>query len=320
MVGSAIKKFAAENGMAINKGVAFGTYHGYMTALEDSMGYKLLSFAVRFEDENALNALLGFLNDPAIKRQYRISEVFAAANSVRITFIDNPGTMKRLVEAANIICDKMVSLGGIGVTHCSSCQEEINGNGVPAVMNGMVFFMHEDCLEKEAEYLTSIHEETKQKGSVLTGSIGALLGALIGAIPWALAYAAGWFVALIGFVIGFLAKKGYELFNGKESRAKGIVILLVTIIGVGVGTFGGVVWGVHQAWSSDPEMAMFGFTLADEISIITEMLAENYNGVLTDLLLDAIMGLLFAFLGIYSTVLSIFKSTSKKTNTLTKLN
>lgn len=313
MVGSAIKKFAAENGMAIKDGVAFGNYHGYMMSMEEGVGWKSISFAVHFKDETAQNALLGFLHDPAIKKQYRISEVFAAANSIKITFVDNPGTRKRIAEAINIIYDKFVSLGGIGITHCSSCGMEIHETGVPAVINGMVFFMHEDCLQKNAEHLSNIHEETRKKGSVLTGSIGALLGALIGAIPWALAYSAGWFVALIGFLIGFLAKKGYELFNGKESRVKGVIILIVTIIGVAVGTLGGVVWGVHQALSG------YGFVIEEECYILSLLLTENTEGILTDLILDFIMGLVFAFLGIYSTILSIFKSTSKKNNTLTRL-
>lgn len=313
MVGSAMKKFAAENGMAIKDGIAFGNYHGYMMSMEEGVGWKAISFAVRFEDENAQNALLGFLNDPAIKKQYRISEVFAATNSVRITFVDNPGTMKRIAEISNIICDKLISSGGIGITHCSSCGREINGTGVPAAMSGMVFFMHEDCLQKDAEHLSGIQEETKKKGNVVTGSIGALLGALIGAIPWALAYSAGWFVTLIGFLIGFLAKKGYELFNGKESRAKGIIILLVTIIGVAAGTFGGVVWSAHQAWSSHD------LTFSEECYILSLLLTENTGGILTDLILDFVMGLVFACLGVYNTILSIFKSTNKKTNTLTRL-
>ena len=73
MVGSAIKKFAAENGMTIKEGISFGNYRGYMLALEEGIGWKSVSFAVRFEDENSQNALLAFLNDPAIKKQYRIS-------------------------------------------------------------------------------------------------------------------------------------------------------------------------------------------------------------------------------------------------------
>ena len=313
MVGSAIKKFAAENGMTIKEGIAFGNYRGYMLALEEGIGWKSVSFAVRFEDENSQNALLAFLNDPAIKKQYRISEVFFAANSVKITFEDNPGTMKRIAETINILSDKFGSLGGIGITHCSSCGKETSGSGVPAVMNGMAFFMHEDCLEKESEHLSNIHEETAQKGNLLTGSIGALLGALIGAIPWAIVYSAGWFASIIGFLIGFLAKKGYELFHGKESRAKGIVILVVTIIGVAAGTLGGVIWSMHRALDG------YGLDISTERYILSLLLTENTEGILTDLIFDFIMGLVFAFLGIYNTILSIFKSTSKKTNTLTRL-
>ena len=67
MVGSAMKKFAAENGIAIKDGIAFGNYHGYMMSMEEGVGWKAISFAVRFEDENAQYALLGFLYDPAIK-------------------------------------------------------------------------------------------------------------------------------------------------------------------------------------------------------------------------------------------------------------
>ena len=57
--------------------------------------------------------------------------------------------------------------------------------------------------------------EIQKEGSYVTGLIGALVGALIGAVVWCLVMQLGIIASLVGFVIGWLAEKGYTILRGK---------------------------------------------------------------------------------------------------------
>lgn len=317
MVGSAIKKYAKEHSMTVKSGIAYGVYKGFMISMEEGSGWKAVSFAVRFPDETAIQTCVGFFSSPEIKKNFRIMGVEPSLSSIKITVTDTMGTMKKVAELVDVACDRFVTLGGVGVTHCSSCGLELAGSAaVPAVMDGTVYYMHEGCLERDNEGLHHTRNEVIKQGSVLTGAVGALAGALIGAVPWAIAYYSGWFLAILGLLIGFLSQKGYELLNGKENKAKGIIIIFTTIIGVIVATLAGIVFTVKIGWSEE-----LGYTLslADSFRIVFSMLAENTEGILIDVIKDIVLGLLFAFLGAYQTIISAFRSTGKKNNTLTRL-
>lgn len=319
MVGKALKVYAAEKGLAVSNGVVYGIYRGFMLSMHEGSGWKSAAFAVRFADEVSLQAAVGFLNDKAVKKQYRIIGCDAAASGLSVTFSDNPGTMKRIREFIDVFCDKLVALGGVGVTHCSSCGMPLDaGMGVPALMNGIVFYMHEGCLERDTASLMRSKEETSKNGSVASGILGALLGALLGAIPWAIAYYYGWFVALLGLVIGIAAKKGYELFHGKSNKAKGVVIILATVLGVFLGEAGAIIYAIYDMWLADPEISALGVTVLDAAFTFFHTLFTD-STLIGDMALDIVMGLFFAGLGIYQTVLQVFRATDEKTNMLIRL-
>lgn len=319
MVGKGLKTFAAEKGLKVSNGVAYGIYRGFMLSMQEGNGWKSVAFAVRFPEEAALQAAVGFLNDKAVKKQYRISGCEAALSCVSVTFSDNPGTMKRICEFIEVFCDKLVALGGVGATHCSSCGQPLDGSAaVPALMNGTVFYMHSGCLERDAAELLQTKEEISQKGNIATGVLGALLGAVIGAIPWAIAYYFGWFVAILGLLIGIAAKKGYELLQGKECKAKGVVIILATVFGVFLGESAAIIYAIYSMWLADPEIAAQGVTILDAAFGFFSALFTD-SSIIGDMAGDIFLGLLFAGLGIYPTVLSVFKSTGKKANMLIRL-
>ena len=97
MVGKAIKDYAQEKGMAIKNGVAFGVYRDFMMSMQEGSGWKSVSFAVRFDDENVKEILEGYFNQKEIRRDYRINKTTLSPNAVVIEFLDNPGTMKKIV-------------------------------------------------------------------------------------------------------------------------------------------------------------------------------------------------------------------------------
>lgn len=314
MVGTGIKKYAKENNWQIKNGVAFGVYRGYMMSMQEGAGWKSLSIAARLEGETALNSAYELLNDSDIMKDYRISGSNVSPSAVNITFIDNPGTMKKIVEFMECFCDGLDSFGAKGVNYCSSCGIELNGMGVPSLMNDTVYLLHEGCLHRDDEQLSIAKEEMKKEGSVVTGTIGAFLGAIVGAIPWAVAYYFGWFVGWLGFLIGLAAKKGYELLKGKESRMKGVAVILATILGVFLAESAALIVNIGVIWAEDGD----AFSILDVIYTYFYMLV-NEPEIRTLVIKDVLFGLVFAGLGIWSTIREIFKSTGKNADRFIRL-
>lgn len=58
MVGKGIKKYANEKGLTVKNGLAYGVYHGFMITLNEGSGWKALSVAVSFNDENSVKNIL----------------------------------------------------------------------------------------------------------------------------------------------------------------------------------------------------------------------------------------------------------------------
>lgn len=315
MVGTGIKKFAKENNWQIKNGIAFGVYRGYMMSMQEGAGWKSLSIAARLENEDTVKSAYELLNDKDIMKDYRITGSQVSATSVYITFLDNPGTMKKMFAFMDSFCDGLDSFGVKGANYCSSCGQELYGsNAVPAVMNDVVFLLHESCMNKDDETMNTIKEEKAKEGSTLLGSIGAFAGALVGAIPWAVAYYFGWFVGWFGFVIGLAAKKGYKLLQGKESRAKGFIVIIATFIGTFFAESIALMVGMGIAWSQEGiEFYLLDIVYSYFYALVTD------SEVLMAVLTDVALGLVFAVLGIWSVVKDIFKTTGKKANRFIRL-
>lgn len=314
MVGSAIKKYAKENNWQVKNGIAFGIYRGYMMSMQEGAGWKSISIAARLENEDALQSAYELLNDKSFMKDYRISGSKVSPSAVNVVFIDNPGTMKKIIEFIDSFCDGLDSFGAKGANYCSSCGLELGGMGVPALMNDTVYLLHEGCMHRDDEQLNSAKEEIKKEGSAVTGTVGAFLGAIVGAIPWAIAYYFGWFVAWLGFLVGIAAKKGYELLNGKESRAKGIAVIIATIFGVIFAESAAIMVAVGVAWAQEG----ITFSIFDIAYSYFYALATD-SSILVDILIDTALGLVFAFLGIWSTIRDIFKATGKNADRFIRL-
>lgn len=314
MVGSAIKKFAKEKNWQVKEGVAFGTYRGYMMSMEEGSGWKSLSVSARLESDEAMKSAYDLLNDNNIKKDYRVSDSVVSQTAVTVRFFDNPGTMKRIIEFIDCFCDGLDSFGAKGVEYCSSCGLELNGTGVPALMNGAVYMLHEGCLNRDDEQLNAVKEEKQKQGSVAIGTVGAFIGAIIGAIPWTVASYFGWFVGWFGFFIGIASKKGYELLGGKETRAKGIAIIISTVLCVILAESIAIMIGMAVMWSQEGET----YSVLDVVYTYIYVLSID-SSVLTSVLADMGLGLVFAALGTWSTISEIFRATGKKADRFIRL-
>lgn len=310
MIGNGLKKYAAQKNFEGNNGVAYGVYNGYLVTLKEGLGYKSMTFAVAFQEESTMMAIRSILEDKALQKHYRLNGFAITGSHIEVRLVDQWGTMKRLDEFLDFFVEQLTarSIQGVGV--CSVCgltMNESQGNRV--LLNGSVLQMHKSCMEQTMNDREEFRTEVQKTGSVALGSIGATLGAVIGSIPWIIAYYFGWFVGWLGFLIGIAAKKGYELFRGKETKTKGIVIILVVVLTVVFAEFVTYMIAFHFEILADPELLDMSLNLFDMAQAIVWTFLED-AAFRSATLMDIALGWLFAGLGVFSTLREIFSEAS----------
>lgn len=157
---------------------------------------------------------------------------------------------------------------------------------------------------------TYAQEPQEKKGSIIGGFIGALGGAAIGAVIWAAVGMLGYIASIVGFVIAFLADKGYDLLKGRQGTIKMIVLILCVVLAVGAGTLGTYVWMIHNEYNDQlAELTDFEkkyYEIATEAEFMQELLADSE--IQSGMLKDSGMGLAFGILGAFG----LIKSSKKK--------
>ena len=296
MVGSALKKLAAENNMKVNKGVAYGSFHGYAATFSEGSGYKLISLTTTFPDMEKLNELQRNLDKINLMKSYRVQELLFGPDFISIRFYDNPGTMKKLQAFVEWFFPMLEEAEATKAHICTECKGEIEA-GSWKLINGMAFYLHDSCAESVKRMIAQQEEVQKEEktGSYLTGYIGAHLGALVGAVIWSVVWGIGYVASVIGFVTGWLADKGYNLLHGKQRKGKVVILILAVIFGVLLGTFGGEAVSLAMAINSGE---LPDFVYADIPYILLFLLFDSEY--LLSIGGSIVMGLLFAGLGVYS--------------------
>lgn len=320
MVGSAIKKFAGSNDLTIKNGVAFGYYKGYFITLSDGYGIKSASICVNLQGSPVKAEIASLFSNNNYKKQYRVAGSNVTDDYIDISFTDNGfNTMKRIGSFLEMFVHELSVREVSNLIVCPGCGQQFYDNtAVPVLINGRVQFMHNSCVETYNENVSIANAEAKKEGSVLTGAVGAIIGGLVGSIPWAIAYYFGWFVGWLGFLIGIAAKKGYELLHGKASKAKGIIIILVTAVCVVLAELVTNFIGLKIGIANDPELAAYSLTTSEILNIFFRLITEDAE-LKRQIVADVVLGFIFAGLGIGSVARDIFKETDKDNGKVIRL-
>jgi hypothetical protein len=197
---------------------------------------------------------------------------------------------------------------GIQGATCSYCDTTIGGAPETLKMvNGVIFPYHFNC----AHNFDLEIEENKQNHlyankNYVKGFLAALLGALLASIPWAFAYYIGWFVGWLGYLIGFAAKKGYELAGGKVGKGKIAIVIGVTVVGV---VFAQLLGDGAMINAEIVKGTFAGYTQSEILTVMYRLFTEIPE-YLTEFIKNIAIGLFFAFLGIFSILKNIKTETS----------
>ncbi len=306
MIGSGLKKFARENGMQVGHGVAYGSLQGYTATLSEGAGYKQIIFSTKFSSQEQKDQILAAANAVNLSRTYRVQSLEIGVQTVQVVFNDNPGTMKKLREFVDWFTALLGQYGASRSQVCTECGMGITA-GKWVLINDVAYYLHDACAQKAAREIQGENEQRREAdtGSYLIGTFGAVLGAALGAIVWALVLNLGYVASIVGFLIGWLAEKGYNLFKGKQGKAKVLILVLAVIIGVLLGCFLADAFTLAGMINSGE---LGELTYGDIPYMILLLLAEDadYAGAVVS---NILTGLLFAGLGVFSLLRKAGKET-----------
>ena len=296
MIGSAFKKLAAEYGMKVDRGVAYGSLQGYAATFCEGNGWKQISFSTTFVDPVQKTVFLDAVNAVDVTKTYRVQNLGVGPNVIQIIFRDTVGTMGKIREFLSWFLPLLQQHQASAWNACVECGGEVTV-GKWMLINGVASFMHESCAAKAVWDVEGENERRKQEdeGTYLKGTIGALLGALLGAVVWAVVLIAGYVASIVGLLIGWLSNKGYDLLHGKKGKGKVAVLIVAVIFGVIMGTLGASAIGLAMEISEFPELEL---TYGDIPAVMLVLFLEDaeYSSMM---LTNIGMGLLFAALGVY---------------------
>ena len=297
MIGSTYKKLAADYGMMVDKGVAYGSLGGFAATLSEGRGWKQIVFTSTIADPAKALALQTKLNGVDLRKEYRVTDLKIAPKTIQIVFHDNPGTMKKIRAFLAFFLPLLEEADATRCGICAECGMECVG-GCWKLIGGVAYYMHTACAEKVTRDImeSEAYEKENRTGNYFTGFIGALLGSSIGAVLWAVVMYFGYIASIIGLAIGFLAEKGYNLFRGKQGRGKTVILIIAVIFGVIVGNFGSDVIYLVQMIAAG-EAVGWGYADIPLLMLLALMEDPEY---LMYIVKNLVMGLLFAGLGVWS--------------------
>lgn len=295
MVGAALQKLARQNEMRIANGVAYGNFRGFATTFSEGAGYKRIDISLTFPQLGQRESIFDAVNGVNFQKEYRVQQLNVGAKFITIVFHDNPGTMKKINAFIEWFFPILEQSGATGVNICAECGAPIlEGNWY--LINGTAHHLHDSCASKVQEEIKTAEQQRKDEdtGSYLQGIVGAFLGAALGAVVWALVLTLGYVASLVGLLIGWLADKGYKLFQGKKGKGKLVILILAIIFGVVLGTLAADGIALAQMINNGE---LPGCTYIDIPEILLMLFADSEYVSAT--LGNVAMGLLFAALGVF---------------------
>lgn len=285
-----IKEYAASKGLKYAHNVAYGRLHGYAATLSQGDSFVQIILSTRFPNEERQKEFETKARSKDFAKEYKIQDLTFFPENIRIVFTY---TGKKVLTNMNAFIQWFFPLldssdaGGVHI--CSECGEEIT-DGCWKLIHGVAYHMHNGCAQKLYTNVEAANQARKENsgGSYITGCLGALLGATLGGVLWGLILLIGYVASIVGYVIGFLANIGYVLFLGKPKKGKIVILIFATIFGVCFGTL----------FSDSIQLLKEGVKFKELPEVFSILFRDG--DYLFSTVLNMVLGLLFAALGVFS--------------------
>lgn len=185
MIGSALKKFAQQNGLTMDKGVAYGSLSGIAVTLSEGSGWKQIVFSTRFADPARRTVVSDALAARDLKKEFWVTKYDVNSKRIQVMFQDKRGIMDRMQVFLNWFLPLLRANGASGAEYCAQCGQLITG-GKWVLLNGNAYHFHPQCAERVRQDMETEKQRRREEdtGNYFTGLLGALVGAILGAVVW----------------------------------------------------------------------------------------------------------------------------------------
>lgn len=308
MIGTALKKLAAQYRLTVNGGAAYGYLFGsFVTLTEGPLSHRLSIYVGSVN----VTPLAGETQPPAAKCADMIVDMVKQANGEANIY----GLMgNRLMSAVSVNHGGSVvtlnfrpdGIGMKGLTRflaeqlpritpltaplqCTHCGGHTHGQGYPARIAGdTIVPMHPECLQISAKAFAG--------GKTLPGIVGAVVGALVGAFFWAGMHILNLPAILGALLLLVLTAGGYMLLHGVPGRTQAIVVGACMAAAVLIGITAGYAWEFHSQYVSYGTVVSGMMRESVFLRVRFKELFASAS-LRTPLLLKLLCGLIFALLG-----------------------
>lgn len=296
MIGSGLRKLAKENGMRMDRGIAYGNLRGYAASLCEGNGVKQLIVTTKFPDPQQKTQWMNAMNAQNLKKEFRVLKWQALDDAIVIVFQNSLSVMKYIGKFFDWFFPLLKDAGATGANICTQCGSALDDGDGWKQVGAAAYHLHGRCAERMMETAAAQLQQSQMEdnGSYASGFVGALLGGVLGSVVWGLVLTLGYLASVVGLLIGFLAERGYHLLHGRSGKGKLVILIVVLILSVMLGTFLGECGVLYSAIREEGITPTVG-----EVVTLLSMLIQEEPDVTREILSNLGLGLLFALLGAY---------------------
>lgn len=226
MVGSSLKQLSERCGMRIYGGVAYGNVLGYAVTLSEDDACVKLAVSTVFPDPRLQSQLEAYLQQMDLSGAFYIQSMAFGERFILFRFQNTVGTIYKLDTFLSWFLPRLRQYGATDGGICTACGTPLNGEEQWKLIDGIAHCFHDACARRLWQSFRAAGK--MPTNSLFWGIVGAFLGAFLGSILWGAALVWGHLVHVLGFFIGWLSNKGYDLLHGKPGKGKTVSMVLIT--------------------------------------------------------------------------------------------
>lgn len=306
MIGTALKKLAAQYRLTVNDGAAYGYLCGsFVTLTEGPLSHRLSIYVgsvnvTRPEGEmspaekcsDTIVSMVTQANEAGnpygLMQNHLIPGITANKGVVTLNFRPDAAGISGLTR---FLAEQMSRIAPLTAPlQCMHCGVHTYGQGYPVRIAGdTVVPMHPECLQASAKAFPG-------RKALLPGIIGAVIGAALGAFFWAGLHVLNLPAIPAALLLLVLTAGGYMLLHGVPGRTQAIVVGACMAAAVLIGIAAGYAWDFHGQYVSYGTVVS---RMMRESVFLRVRFKELFTSasLRTPLLLELLCGLIFALIG-----------------------
>lgn len=279
-----------------------GKFEGYFLSVRDKQDVEdQLEISISIADNPNKGTLFAALD--ALRDKNEIAKYSFNEEKILIDYIESVDS-----NIEDFLADVTKALKEIDAVNVCDCCDETENLSYYANSNGVYSLFCEKC---GAKLIKDFEEDNNKRSNYIVAFVASLIGALIGSLLWILIGLAGFVASIAGYAIAFCAFKGYVLAKGKWSRLGIILNIVAILVAFLFAEFVGLYISLHKADIGVENLQYY---------ILWLKLYITDPEVITIILKDLGLGLLFIVLGSYRTIINNYKNAkSREEFTITKI-